>query len=94
MSPLNFRPIEHDMCDHTWSDVESVATQCHGQVAIVVRKYLNRNEWSGKIIGLGCERFRIAWEARSGDIENLKSGLWVHLRMLYPAHAGVNVINY
>lgn len=90
---LVFRTIDHNMCDHTWSDTESLATQCRGRVTVVVRKY-KRKEWSAKILGLGCERFRVAWSCRSGSIESLVPLIDEAVSRLYPSDANGPFLNY
>ena len=84
--PLVFHRINHDMVDHTWSDVESLATQERGAVTIVVRKY-KRKEWSARILGLGCEGFRVVWEGRSGGLPDLETAIHAEMVRRYPSHA-------
>jgi hypothetical protein len=84
--PLSFRKIEHDLCDHTWAHIDSLATQERGGVTIVVRKYKG-GEYSARILGLGCERFRVAWEGRGCDLPSIESAIHEAMRRLYPSHA-------
>ena len=93
MLPFHFRPINHDLVDHTWADVESIAHQERGGVLVVVRKY-KRKEWSVKIVGLGCERYRIAWSCRTGGWEGMEAIIDSHVARLYPEHAKAAPVNY
>lgn len=84
--PLVFHTIDHETTDRTWANVESLATQYRGMVSVVVRKYKG-GEYYARILGLGCERFRVAWAGRGFDLPSLESAIHEAMTRLYPSHA-------